>query len=308
MSDDPPPGRPFRMPEHIDVVPGLQETVERLQHETRFRSALDEILRVLDHDRRNPHALTLAAIVLSTSRSQQLHAEEPLTADYYKHPYFDPLACKCSNCENEWFSTHSIFSSDEMSVTNPIGVQCQQCRHTLCRGCYSKLPATRMITLAIFSDVCEKCGGKLGVPVLPTGRDPAWYPGAKVVGTVERILVFRQGPITPGREYLEFLMETFPSFFRTNTGISVYAAPHSINLVCLAQAMVHRLESEGYVGAGALERSSFIEGVDENQTKFVLAVVGGAQTDPVAPQIPPRDRRPTIVQRVADTLRGWLRG
>jgi hypothetical protein len=179
-------------------VPGLLEIIERLQHETRFRSALDEILRVLDHDRRNPHALILAEVVLSTSRSQQLHAEEPLTVDYYKHPYFDPLACKCSNCENEWFSTHSMFGSVEMSVTNPIGMQCQQCRHTLCRDCLSKSPAARMATLTIFNDVCEKCGGKFGVPVLPTGRDPAWSPGAKVGDAVERILVFRQGPITPG--------------------------------------------------------------------------------------------------------------
>jgi hypothetical protein len=99
---------------------------------------------------------------------------EPIIPDQLANPYLAPIATECAQCSRFWFSTTALIDADaDFAVTNPIGLQCQSCRYTLCRDCL--MPA------------CFDAGRSFGVLTLgPIGRlpqrlldrRPGWFPGA----------------------------------------------------------------------------------------------------------------------------------
>jgi hypothetical protein len=80
----------FRPTATFSPVPGLEEKVKQLLGETRLRSALDEVFKVLADEPQNEHALRLAMEPFR-SRTQELRAKEPLTVGNLAIIFFPPV-------------------------------------------------------------------------------------------------------------------------------------------------------------------------------------------------------------------------
>jgi len=185
----------------------LRNTVVGLLAEGRHRTALDEALRGLRRDPEHPDGLFVALTVLDQSRTARLTSPEPLTEAQQWNALLAPVTTACSSCDGRWYSTHAVMFTDndvEIQPTNPIGLQCQKCRYTLCRDC---LKAQRPTSYTLSVDAPEvvaascanrDCGGRgLSAPVLPTGRPDVtpMDPDA-----IEGVVVVRDGPIRPTTE------------------------------------------------------------------------------------------------------------
>jgi hypothetical protein len=153
----------FHFPEHHDPLPELTDEVDRLWNERRYKSALDVVLRSLRAEGRSAEAFRWALMLLHTGqrRTPDAHVAEPVAPQQHRNPYFAPIATECARCARFWYSGHVPFEQANISVSNPIGLQCPICRYSLCRDCLD--PRDRRCP-------DEGCRGELGVPVLPTGR------------------------------------------------------------------------------------------------------------------------------------------
>jgi hypothetical protein len=100
--------RRFIMPDAFDPgrevipTPGFGRKIEDLQTAGRYRTAIEEILNVLDRDPGNQEALFLAANILGASRTQQLTAVEPLSDRYTNDRRLNPLWAICQKCQRGW--------------------------------------------------------------------------------------------------------------------------------------------------------------------------------------------------------------
>ncbi|MFF9352702.1 hypothetical protein [Streptomyces sp. NPDC014734] len=182
----------------------LRRTVGDLLMEGRHRTALDEVLRGLRRDPENLDGLYVALSVLTTSRTARLTSPEPLTEMQQWSALLAPVTTACSACDTRWYSTHAILfaNNDKYSLPmNPVGIQCQKCRYTLCRDCLNArrptsytadVDAPEIVAGSCANTACD--GRRLTVPVLPTGR-----PGATPMDpdAIEGVLVVRDGPIRP---------------------------------------------------------------------------------------------------------------
>ncbi|MEU2022530.1 hypothetical protein ABZ565_10220 [Streptomyces sp. NPDC016469] len=182
----------------------LRNTVVGLLAEGRHRTALDEALRGLRRDPEHPDGLFVALSVLAQSRTTRLASPEPLTETQQWNALLAPITTTCSACDSRWYSTHAVLFADndvQIHPTNPIGLQCQKCRYTLCRDCLkAQRPVSHTATVdapEVVAGSCANtgCGGRgLSAPVLPTGRPDVtpMDPDA-----IEGVLVVRDGPIRP---------------------------------------------------------------------------------------------------------------
>lgn len=172
----------YRFPEHAVPATELTDEFDRLWTEGRHKSALDAALRHLRAEGRSPEALHLARVLLSVkSRTPDPQVVEPVTPGQYGSRYFAPLATECARCDAYWYSGHA-FATGRRGVLNPIGVQCQSCRYSLCRDCFDQPDQPR-------GQLCpEGCEGELGVPVLPTGR-PRGLPANEFTEKLEHVLI-----------------------------------------------------------------------------------------------------------------------
>lgn len=187
----------FRFPEHHDPVPGLTDEVDQLWKEGRHRSALDAILRFLRTNGKSAEAFRWALPLLRITRTPDPSINEPITKQQLRNAYFAPIATECARCLKVWYSSHVIDFSHYESVTvlNPMGQQCQVCRYTLCRDCFTARDAR-----------CPEpeCSGELGLPVLPTGR-PRGMPANQHTEKIEHVLILWHGTPTSQEEIIELV-------------------------------------------------------------------------------------------------------
>lgn len=238
----------FHLPATIEPVPGLAEEVRRLQEADRPGAALGIVLGVLRDDPRSADAFRWALALCAGRTARSASAAQPVTPEQMRDPLLAPIRTACTNCGASWFSTHELLAGDgpETVTLNPIGLQCQDCRYTLCRNC---LPADRG---------CPQtgCGGELGTPVLATG--PA---AAPPIGRLEYAVVLGEHAAPAADDLLGILTEAAPGADLTGVGIwPVEPPPHGVDDE-FGLFLVLRLEEEGRVGPGPLERTRMV-GVD----------------------------------------------
>lgn len=206
--------RKFILPDAFDPereiipTPGFGRNIEDLQREGRYRTAIDEILLVLDRDPGNQEALFCAANILSLPRTHFLKATEPLSDKHTFDRRFNPLWAVCHKCERGWVPSPvhlgSIFGGAQLHITNPVGQQCQKCGYTLCHECLNLIPGG--LGYGVYSHQCPHgCGVELSVPVHPTGRKNMQF--GRRPQPVTHVFIFREGPIQPDIEYLRTFLE-----------------------------------------------------------------------------------------------------
>lgn len=194
-----------RPPEQL--TPGLAEKIQLLMGAGRFRSALDVLFPLLDRKPDDQEALTLALGVIGRGRSQDLRAPEPLGPRYLYAPPLDPLFTVCTRCGNTWASARCLldtYYAQNMGVMNAAGAQCWRCGYVLCRECFDRQHVG--IDVSLVGSTCPACGeNALRAPAYPTGRPPMQLPRRPV--PVSAVVVFREGPVPPGAEYITALLE-----------------------------------------------------------------------------------------------------
>lgn len=202
-------------------TPGFARKIEELQRAHRYRTAIEEILIVLDLDPNNQEALFLAANILSMPRTQQLTSAEPLSDKYTFDQRLNPVWAICQQCERGWVPdpVHlgSISRGAELVLMNPVGQQCPNCGYTLCHECLKCIPTG--LGAGVYSHDCPHgCGVKLSVPVHPTGRNNVQFGRRKE--RLTHIFIFREGPIQPDMGYLQaFLESRSPDVFESRPQI-----------------------------------------------------------------------------------------
>lgn len=164
---------------------------------------MDELLRILARKPGDQEALFLASIVFgSVAHTEHLTAVEPLTKRYTYDRRLDPLWVLCSKCGTTWVpsSLHmGPLAHSQITLMNPIGMQCQTCGYTLCRECLKKKKIG--VGAALYQSPCPYCPGQeLRAPVHPTGRPPAQF--ERRSEPITAAFLFREGPIPPDREYM----------------------------------------------------------------------------------------------------------
>lgn len=189
------------------VIPGLSEKVQSFHREGRLRSAMDEIFKALDQDPHNAQALDLAMIVMGGERQKHLQASEPLTEAYRADRRIDPIFAVCSHCKvTEWVPSNqwlADLTDSSVSMLNPSGLQCYSCGYVMCRDCMRK--TYNIKEGDVYPNLCPNCGKPdLRFPVYPTGRPSRQM--EQYLGRVERIVVFREGPVPPDVDYIENLL------------------------------------------------------------------------------------------------------
>jgi len=182
-------------------TPGFRAKVEALRQAGRYRSAIEEILKVLDCDPNNYEALYHAATIIGLEQTKQLTAAEPLGQRYTLDQRLNPVWAVCQECDNQWVPS-SVYLGSLMgvaSIGNPVGLQCPNCGYTLCRECLNRV--------SFYEHDCPQgCGLRLTAPVLPTGRNNYQYARRKEL--VTHVFIFREGPIQPDANYVQAFLDT----------------------------------------------------------------------------------------------------
>lgn len=266
------PFRPTRDYAHIE---GLADRIWELEKQGRFRSALDEIFKVLDSHPGHPEALTLATILLGESRTNRLHAEEPIPDSYLLDTRLDPIYAVCSHCRRtEWVpNTTWMMHYAKVAISNPAGQQCYNCGYVVCRNCMQKSPYG--VGFASISQTCPNCHEEaLHVPVFPTGRPP--HQMRRQAGSFVRVIIFREGPVPPDGEYIKKIMEKVsPDVLESNTTIfTAFPVPTwQDDISHLAYAILAQMELDGKLPAGSIGNSESAYVQDEYGTRgFVVKV------------------------------------
>ncbi|HEY1351416.1 MAG TPA: hypothetical protein VGF67_17480 [Ktedonobacteraceae bacterium] len=247
---------PFRPTREYQAIAGFSETVRALEEQGRLRSAMEEILTVLESHPGHPQALMLAMILLGESRTNRRRAREPLPQAVLLDTRLDAIYAVCSHCrEKEWVpEAIAMIPYAKMLVNDPVGLQCYQCGYVLCRACLQSFPASAGISLA--SSTCPNClRGKLRSPVFPTGRRP--HQLSRHTDSVVRVLLLREGPVPPDNAYIQHLLEMVSPDILGKRGTIINAFPVSSwseDIDHLADAMVTRMEMDGTLPPGSFDR------------------------------------------------------
>ncbi|WP_394613971.1 hypothetical protein JNUCC0626_29330 [Lentzea sp. JNUCC 0626] len=230
----------FHLPDTIQPVPGLVEEVARLSEAGRPRQALDVVMRVLRDDPRSADAHR-CALMLCSARKARSNAADPITEEQLRDPLLDPVRTVCTSCGTTWFSAHELVrDGSSLTVVNPVGLQCQTCRYTVCRTCLT--PDLRCPGL--------DCAGELGTPVLATG-----LPAAPRFAAIEQVVVvIEQGEPEP-KELFDVFSANNPDVDLLNVRIHAVTAFPGVDDT-FGYFVVMRLEREGRVRPGALQRTA----------------------------------------------------
>ncbi|WP_328901579.1 hypothetical protein OHR86_18085 [Streptomyces sp. NBC_00441] len=300
----------------------LRNTVVELLAEGRHRTALDETLRGLRRDPENPDGLFLALSVLAQSRTTRLSSPEPLTETQQWNALLAPITTACSACDSRWYSTHAVLFTDndvQIHPTNPIGLQCQKCRYTLCRDC---LKAQRPTSYTLSVDAPEAvaascansdCGGRgLSAPVLPTGRPDVTPMDPEAI---EGVLVVRDGPIRPTTDdalavvtrFLPLIPDDAPLLHirRARPGTMSDASGRD----GLAQSLLLDLEREGVLAPaswGRSRRMHILAGPGGDADYLIVPVQRShLRVPPAAPHPASRPGTYTYLLQILPLRGGW---
>jgi hypothetical protein len=252
--------------------PGLGSRIEQCTSTGRYRTAMDELLQILRHHPADPEALFLCAIVLSASRTKQIVAAEPLGERYTNDRRLDPLCVACRKCETSWFTSVVHFSvgpETQMYVTNPIGLQCQECGYTLCRDCLRKGPIG--FGMDVYLHPCPHCQGEqLTTPVLPTGREPCQFERRSERITVA--VLFREGPIPPDVAFMTHFFECMsPDVIEDQPRIiGVPVSPWPSNPAIYTITYLLGLADRGIIDKAAVETAATNDATDREGLHLYL--------------------------------------
>ncbi|MFD4941361.1 hypothetical protein ACFWNT_02210 [Streptomyces sp. NPDC058409] len=288
----------FEQPEQWEYLSELRKRVDELLRGGRHRTALDEVLNHLRHDPESTDALFLALMILSQSRTELLESSEPPTNAQRISALLAPIKTECSSCHLGWYSIHALLSANDrasLTVFSPAGLQCQNCRYTLCRNCLRR-PQSYTVPVdmpEIVSGFCPSpgCTEQLTTPVLPTGRhdvtpmDP---------DGIEGVVVARDGFILPTMDealvvvtkFLPLIADDAPLIHirRSTPGMMSDESTRDE----LAQSFVLKLEREGVMAPGAWARSRrmFILAGAASDTDYLITVVrkGEQHASPADPR------------------------
>ena len=231
----------------VDYVPrpGLQDQIELMTREGRYRSALHVLLSVLRTAPHDQEALTLALIVLGRARTEQVQADEALGPRDLYDTALDPVFAVCSLCARaSWAASSCVFSHaiPHAIATNPVGKQCWGCGYVMCRNCYQG------------TSNCPKCGSPdLRAPVYPTGRHSRQLQrrNAPVVCT----LVLREGPIAPDGQWMSAFFDVLsPDVLEDGSHLVTWPIqPWRPDIADLAMAFAAQVSGDGKHGPLALD-------------------------------------------------------
>lgn len=269
----------FHFPERHEPRPELTDEVERLAAEGGYKSALDVILRHLRAEGRSAEAFRLAQelLHLGQRRTPDPRVTEPVTPEQHGNPYFAPVATECARCARFWYSGHALAEDMSLAVSNPIGVQCQTCRYSLCRECFSPRDG----------HCPEGCGGELGVPVLPTGR-PRRMPVNEFTEKLEHVLILWRDTPT-GQEEADHLVD-LACAWQDRGGISVRSqvnpadrqdgevVERRMGLVLVGLYERHEMISEG----GLLHRTRVVPIESPGRGRRLVFVTAAPETGPAS--------------------------
>jgi len=231
----------FQMWQKYEPAPGLAQRIEELVGDTRFRTALSELLDMLADNPRNQEALELATITLNAAtRTSQLQSKEPITQSQYLDRRLDPIFVFCNDCRKAfWVPNCMMGQYESINVWNPAGLQCTECGYVVCRQCFERHRV--VIDFANISTKCPNCGKEaLAPPLIPTGRPPLQL--ARSACVVSAIVILREGPIRPEPSYVEELLKKIsPDAFEGHPLITAVPAgawpsdPDSLAMAILAK-------------------------------------------------------------------------
>ncbi|MWA15722.1 hypothetical protein [Streptomyces sp. BA2] len=280
--------RRFELPADWDHDRPLERHVRELLTADRHRSALDEVLRHLRGDPESTTGLFMAQVTLMQSRTGRLTSPEPVTEQQASSALLAPVMTECSGCRGVWCSNHALMfhgpgAATTLTVMNPLGLQCQDCRYTLCRECRNQRPQsyTAPVDMAeIVSQPCPApgCAGELTTPVLPTGRHDV-EPTAPE--SIEGVVVARDGLIPPTMEEALRVVTKFVPLTADDAPL-IHNRPGVPGLMSdtstrdeMASSLVHDLEREGLLAHGAWTRSRrlFILAGTAIDTDYLITVV-----------------------------------
>jgi hypothetical protein len=233
----------FHFPERYDILPDLVEQVRQLRRSGRDRSALDLVLRVLRRDGKSAAAFECALWLCAGRTPASVAATaEPITREQWANPYLAPVATECASCQLYWYSNHIFAGGARMEIANPLGLQCQLCRYTLCRDC---LPPNNR-------DCPEPgCAGTLDIPVLATGR-PRGQPANRHTEKIEYVLISWEG-VSPDPTEISQLLDLVCTW-QDQIGIRVTTIEDPQVRQDVGEAAVYLEESEGRISPGAIGR------------------------------------------------------
>jgi hypothetical protein len=276
--------RRLELPEDWEHVPRLRRRMEELLEGLRHRTALDEVLRHLRRDPESIEALYFAITILGmmSGRAARLESPEPVTERQTSNALLAPIMTECNACSSTWCSSHTFMHHSGVRVfrvVNPVGLQCQDCRYTLCRDCLGRRrPESYAYDVPvdlpeIAGGPCPAagCDGAMGTPVFPTGRHDVT---PLEPDEVEGVVVACDGVIPPTMDEALAVVTRFVPFIdddaplvhigRSVPGLMIDPSTRDE----LALSLVHDLERGGSLAPGAWERSV---------RRFILA---GAADDP----------------------------
>ncbi|MFL6119244.1 hypothetical protein [Actinophytocola sp.] len=279
--------RRLELPEQWERVPELRQRVEDLLKSGRRRTALDEVLRHLRHDPESTDALVLALTFLGQSRTETLESVEPMPDVQRWCALLAPIMTECTACHVAWYSNHVLLRHGgitDMAMANPVGLQCQDCRYTLCRDCLARGRAQSHavpVDMVEFADQpcpASGCNGTLTTPVFPTGchdvtpMDP---------NEIEGVIVARDGLIPPTMDealvpvtkFLPLIADDAP-LIHIRRSIPGLMSDESTREE-LARSLVLEMEREMAITSAAWARSErmFIRAGTANDTDYLIIVV-----------------------------------
>jgi hypothetical protein len=197
--------RPFRPAVGVKRTPGL-ENIEELAKRGKLRSAMDNVLAVLDQDPENEQALWLAMIIFgAVTRTQQVNADEALGPKYWRDTRLDRIFAVCSRCRlRSWVPDECLSEYSTWVVSNPIGLQCRECGYVVCRVCLEELSGNSQNSVV----ACPNCRKPaLGKPVYPTGRNSLQL--ERFGRPVQLVYIMREGPLPPTIQEVNKLLYQF---------------------------------------------------------------------------------------------------
>lgn len=260
------------------TIDGLNGKVNGLHSQGRFRSALDEIFKVLDKDPYNPQALDLALIIFGDIRTTHLQAQEPLTMAYLLDRRLDPIATVCSRCGKSWIGGDpllmpgmQIFASlISFNSGAPRPMQCYHCGYVLCSVCITDIMADDPLESGTLPTKCPECGAnELKRPAYPTGRPPQQM--ARHAEPVAEVIIFREGPVPPDEIFMRGLLAQYsPDAIENNAKLAgVPLFPWPANIEAVARNMLAEKIASGQILTEA--SAEFMRTSDEMGNRIYIA-------------------------------------
>jgi hypothetical protein len=207
---------------------------------------MDEIMAVLDVYPQNRVALEMAGKILHLcSRSD---SPERIHASTANDPLLDGLFSQCQGCFACWPANPILKNVAHVTVLNPIGGRCSNCKKVWCRNC----------ARGEDSLICPECRINLEILTAPSGRRrglrPAKHPDLKL----RQVYVFKAPP--EPRNVSSFVMMVLdclcPEALQSHVEVSFRTGNQGIDQThAIAYAVVGAVDR----GVTILEDHTFVE-------------------------------------------------